>query len=246
MNKITRKEFRAVLFCVYIEQMVESLKQDGKFGTAGAYHYAAVSFLKFRKGEDISLNDITPALIKAYENHLKAKNKSMNTISCYMRSLRAVFNQAVKEKVFLPKRVNNKPFSGVFTGYAKTKKRAIGVEEIRKLEEVRGSYGELDEVQRLSPSITQSLYLFMFSFFTQGMTFVDMVNLKKMNIKENIICYKRKKTGQEIIVELADCMRKIIERYYGNNSDYIFPVLRKWERRGEFNELPRGKPRGIC
>ena len=50
----------------------------------------------------------------------------------------------------------------------------------------------------------------------------------------NVICYKRKKTGQEITVELEDCMREIIERYRDKDSDYIFPVLRKWEKCGEF------------
>ena len=104
MNRKSKKESPTVLFCEFIELLVKNLREAEKFSTADSYHYAAVSFRKFLKGKDISMYEITPALIKEYENYLKAKGLSMNTISCYMRSLRAAFNRAVSGKVFIPKR----------------------------------------------------------------------------------------------------------------------------------------------
>ena len=73
----------------------------------------------------------------------------------------------------------------------------------------------------------------MFSLYTQGMNFSDMVNLKKENIRDGAIRYKRKKTGQMITVALEDCMKEIIRNYSVKNSDYLFPVLRPFENRDE-------------
>jgi integrase len=66
------------------------------------------------------------------------------------------------------------------------------------------------------------------------MNFVDIAYLKRKNIKGNTICYRRKKTGQEMTVELEGCMKEIIGQYQDENSEYIFPVLRKWEKCDEF------------
>jgi integrase len=74
----------------------------------------------------------------------------------------------------------------------------------------------------------------MFSFFTCGMSFVDLANLRKNNIKGNAIIYQRKKTGQTIKIELFDCMIEIIERYRDSNSDFLFPILRKFEKCCDF------------
>jgi len=244
-----RQQRRGQPFCKYIDRIAENLRKDGKFGTAHAYQYAAVSFLKFREGKDIGLEKIDSLVIKSYEYYLKTTEKSLGAISCYMRSLRAAYNCAIKEKAFTPEKANLKPFDGVFTGNAKTKKRALSAESILKLKELN-----LEESKPAAPSITQlfnystlhlsprpspqgrgvaslsfSRDLFLFSLYTQGMSFFDMANLKTENIRNGAICYTRKKTGQQITVHLEDCMKKIIERYSNSSSSYIFPVLRDYE-----------------
>ena len=220
-----REQQQGKLFYDYIGKIIERRNGANKFGTAHIYKFAARSFLKFLKGKDICIEKINDSLIKEYERYLLAENKSRNTISCYMRSLRAAYNQAIAEKIFIVKETKAKPFSEVFTGNAKTEKRAISANAISRLAEI-----ELDEEKAPDVnSLSFSRDLFMFCFYTQGMSFADMANLKKENIKDGIIRYKRKKTGQTITIELEDCMREIISRYSGCNSDYIFPVLRKYE-----------------
>ena len=220
-----------VMFCEYVNSKVEYLKKANRFGTAEAYKYAAVSFLKFLKKKDIDIYKINTSLIKSYEQYLYAENKQKNTISCYMRSLMAVYNQAATESIIDVKKTKSNPFSGVFTGNAKTKKRAISVESISKMTkikevEVTGSYKKLQE--------PQSLDVFMFSLYTQGMSFSDIVNLKKENINGDTISYKRKKTGQQINIGMEDCMKEIIKRYSDKNSNYIFPILRSVENSSEY------------
>jgi integrase len=214
-------------FCAYILKKSESLRQQGRFGTAHAYRYAAVSSLKFLDGKDIGIDKVNAALMEDYQRYLVSEGKSRNTVSCYMRSLRAAYNSAVREKVFTRKRAGENPFSNVFTGNAGTKKRAINKESISLLMKVR------------RPELAFSRDLFLFSFYTQGMCFSDMVDLKKENIKGGFIRYKRKKTGQMITIELEDCMRKIIESYAGCDPEFVFPLLRgkghdydRWKKTG--------------
>jgi len=228
--KLFRERQQGQMFCAYIFGKVQSLQQEERFGTAHAYQYAAVSFMSFLGGKDIRMDKINVALMEEYERYLLANDKSRNTVSCYMRSLRAVYNLAIREKIFVVKKAKDNPFSGVFTGNAKTRKRAIGGKSIArlaelKLPEVKGNNRELPEVTG-SNSLSFSRDLFLFSFYTQGMSFTDMVNLKNDNIKENFIRYNRKKTGQQINIELEDCMKEIIKRYQDKDSEFVFPILR--------------------
>ena len=210
-----RERRQGQMFCAYVMMTGERRQNDGHFGTAHAYRYAAVSFLKFLKGKDIPFNKINAGLMKEYERYLLAEGKSMNTVSCYLRSLRAAYNRAIREKIFVVKKANENPFSGVFTGNAKTQKRAITKESIKKLMEVK--------VETEEEAVARDTFLF--SLYTQGMSFTDEANLKKENISEEFIRYNRKKTGQLITIEMEDCMKEIIERY-ANSSDYIFPFLK--------------------
>lgn len=232
-----------VMFCEYVNSKVEYLKKANRFGTAEAYKYAAVSFLKFLGKKDIDIYKINAALIKSYEQYLFAENKQKNTISCYMRSLRAVYNQAVHENIISKKKTKSNPFSGAFTGNAKTGKRAIGVDSILKMtkvkaEDIKCSYKRLEKTKlnSISKSITLPIAIdvFMFSLYTQGMSFSDIVNLKKENIKGDFIRYKRKKTGQQITIGMEDCTMEIIKRYSDKNSNYIFPILRSIETGSEY------------
>lgn len=226
------------MFCAYIFNRSRKLREDKRFGTAHIYEYAAFSFLKFLNGADVGMNQINALLMKDYERHLISEDKTMNTVSCYMRSLRAAYKLAIREEIFVVKKGNENPFSEVFTGNEKTKKRAITSESISKLIEVElpenkeGKEGkEVEEVKEEMSmnSLSSSREAFLFSFYTQGMSFADMVNLKKENIKDSLIQYRRKKTNQLITIELEDCMKKIIDRYASPDSEFIFPVLRGYK-----------------
>jgi len=219
-----RERQRGNMFCAYISRIEERLVSENRFGTAHAYHSAKADFLKFLDNRDIHIDKINAVLMEDYERYLLSRNKSKNTVSCYMRSLRAAYNRAVREKIFTAKRTNENPFSYVFTGNAKTTKRAIDSTSISKLMKA-----EIPGNGRNSQKLFFFRDLFMFSFFTHGMSFSDMAELTKKNFAGGCIRYKRKKTGQLITVELEDCMKTIIDRYRDDRSQYIFPILRDFE-----------------
>jgi len=223
---------RSRMFCEYINRKVENLRLDGHFGTAHSCRYAAVSLLKFRGGRDIPFEKITPGLVEDFERYLLDEHKSLNTVSCYMRSLRSIYRQALREKIFVGK-TKNDPFSGVFTGNEKTRKRTVSEETISQLAAMNlNGVNKSRGTAVNSPTIARDLFLF--SYYTHGMSFSDMAELKKVNIVDHLIRYKHKKTNRVISIEMKDCMKKIIERYLEAGSEYIFPILRNCKDNTEY------------
>lgn len=105
----------------FMHGVIAQLKQLGKVRTSETYTATLKSFMVFRENQDVPLDGISSDLMLLYEAHLKARDVRMNTISFYMRNLRAVYNRAV-EKGLTPQ---NNPFRYVYTGVDKTVKRAI-------------------------------------------------------------------------------------------------------------------------
>ena len=69
--------------------------------------------------------------------------------------------------------------------------------------------------------------MFLFSFYTRGMSFIDMAYLKKSDLKNGILSYRRHKTGQQLHIRWEYCMEKIVVRYAaGCSSEYLLPILK--------------------
>ena len=201
-------------FFSFMKEQEELLQNNGQFKTAVSYSCTFNSFFNFRKGEDLSIEEITSEQIKSYQSWLKQRGVVSNTSSFYMRVLRAVYNKAVSKNLA----VQQHSFEGVYTGIDKTQKRALSIEALRLLKELDLSGKKKLELAR---------DLFMFSFYTRGMAFVDMAHLCKKDIKDGLITYHRKKTGRQLIIGLEHCMEEIIEKYSSltEGSDYVLPIL---------------------
>ena len=199
----------------YFRQQIAQVREEGRFSTASNYRTAFRSFQRFLKGENLLLKDLTPSLVARYERWLKASRISMNTISCYMRSLRSVYNKAVEEKYV----ADLQPFKDSYTGYPRTDKRSVGVSEIRKLQDV--------PLHPDSP-LQWVRDIFLFCVFACGIPFVDVAFLRKSQIDgDGYLTYQRRKTNQRIRLKLPPCALEIVRRYHSDQSDYLFPILTK-------------------
>ena len=204
----------------FMQGIIARLKQMGKIRTAENYSCTLKSFMQFRGDRDILLSDIDSDLMQLYEAYLHGKGAVRNTSSFYMRILRAVYNRAL-EKELMEQR---NPFRHVYTGVEKTVKRAISFKVIRQLKEMDLSHSQSMEFAR---------DMFMFSFYTRGMSFVDMAFLKKTDLNNGMLTYRRKKTGQLLSIRWEKCMQDIVDKYPGNFSTYLLPIIihiRKDER----------------
>ena len=194
--------------------VIAQLKQLGKIRTSETYTATLNSFMAFREEQDVPLDGITSDMMLLYEAHLKARGVRMNTISFYMRIFRAAYNRAVEKGLT----AQNYPFRHVYTGVDKTMKRAIPIKAIKEMK-------ELDLA--MNPALDFARDMFLFSFYTRGMSFVDMAYLKKSDIKNGILIYRRRKTGQELTIKWEKCMVEIIAKYPENKTNFLLPIIKE-------------------
>lgn len=197
----------------FIERIIARLKQNGNVRTSETYRSTLNSFRKFRHNEDIMLDCITADMMESYEAWLRSRGISSNTISFYARILRAVYNRAVEEGVI----ENRNPFRHVYTGVDKTVKRALPLSVIKKIK-------ALDLTQ--SPTLEFARDMFLMSFYLRGMSFIDMAFLKKTDLRNGYVVYRRRKTGQQLVIEWTREMQLILDKYPENKSCYLLPVIR--------------------
>lgn len=197
----------------FMQGIISQLKRLNRIRTSETYAATLASFMKFRDGQDILLCEIDGDTMMLYEAWLKANGNCPNTTSFYMRILRAVYNRAV-EKALTEQR---HPFKHVYTGIDKTVKRAVPLKAIKRIK-------ELDLT--LKPHLDYARNMFLFSFYTRGMSFIDMAYLKKSDLKNGILTYRRRKTGQQLTVKWENCMEEIVTKYAGRSvTQYLLPII---------------------
>ena len=198
----------------FMQSMIVTLKQRNQLRTAETYKATLNSFKKFRNNEDVMLDAITSDTMMLYESHLKSRGNTPNTISFYMRILRAVYNNAVYNDII----ENRNPFRKVFTGAEKTIKRALNLPTIKKIK-------NLDLF--LSSKTDFARDMFMMSFYLRGMSFIDMAYLRKTDLENGRVTYRRRKTGQQLTIEWTKEMQTILDKYPENPTQYLLPIIIK-------------------
>lgn len=200
-------------FISFSRNLVGLLMQIGKRCTAETYTTAINSFARFRKERDVLLDDVDSDLMTAYEAYLKSLGICPNSISFYMRNLRAIYNRAVDKNLI----VQRYPFKHVYTGIDKTVKRAVSLNVIRQIRDLDLS---------LRPVMDYARDVFMFSFYTRGMSFVDMAFLKKKDLQNGILSYRRHKTNQQLFIKWEKPMQDLIDKYDTSGSPYLLPIIK--------------------
>lgn len=197
----------------FAQSIIALLKHDSRLRTAETYKSALMSFSRFRNNKDIVLDCITSETMESYEAWLKNRGVVPNTISFYMRILRAVYNRAVEKGMI----ENLLPFRKVYTGIDKTVKRALPISALKKIKSLNLSQ---------QPSLDYARDMFLLSFCLRGMSFIDMAYLKKTDLKDGYVTYRRRKTGQQLIIQWTNEMQLILNKYPENESIYLLPIIR--------------------
>lgn len=200
-------------FFTFMEEVISGLKKLGKIRTSETYATTLNSFRKFRENTDVPLEKVDSDLMLSYEAWLKTNGVSPNSSSFYMRNLRAVYNRAV-EKELTQQRF---PFKHVYTGVEKTVKRAVPLKVIKRIKEMDLS---------LNPPADFARDMFLFSFYTRGMSLVDMAYLRKKDLANGILSYCRRKTGQRLFIKWEKCMQEIVDKYDTEDFVYLLPIIK--------------------
>lgn len=212
VTKFSRQANEQSLF-TFMQEAIGQLKRLNRIRTSETYAATLSSFMKFREGQDILLYEVDSDTMMLYEAWLKGKGICPNTISFYMRILRAVYNRAVEKELVEQKH----PFKHVYTGIDKTVKRAVPLKAIKRIK-------ELDLT--LKPHLDYARDLFLFSFYTRGMSFIDLAYLKKSDLQNGFLTYRRRKTNQQLTVKWEKCMAEIVAKYNGcSTTQYLLPII---------------------
>ena len=196
----------------YINAQIERKQELKKVGMAAAYKSTRSSLAKFIGCPDVRMSEVDLAFVRRYEDFLYSNGASGNTVSYYLRNLRSLYNQAVTDG-YHPR--GEYPFAKAQTRPAKTVKRALSRTDMQNLADLN-----LENEPELE--FTRDLYLF--SFYAQGMSFVDIVLLKKPDICNGVLTYSRHKSKQLIRIVVTPQMQGVIDKYNTEN-EYLFPII---------------------
>lgn len=209
--KYTQEE-PTITFFYFMEDVIAGLRVIGKTRTSETYQTTLNSFKRFRNYIDLPLDHFDSHIVLAYEAYLKSCRVSLNSSSFYMRNLRAMYNRAV-DTGFTQQRF---PFKHVYTGVDKTLKRAITLRTLKKIK-------SFDFSGKTSLEFARDI--FMFSFYTRGMSFIDIAYLRKKDLNADVLTYRRRKTGQQLYIKWEKCMQDIVNMYSDPKSEYLLSII---------------------
>ena len=217
----TREQIQSETVESFYLRTVEQLKREGAVGNAYAYlnSYNVLKSFNADKPLSYTFGQIDEAFLSAFEGWMRSKGNKETTLSFQMRTLRAVFNRAIKAKAVAKEK---NPFGEdykVSKFDTRTPKRALSKEEIMKI--VNADCSAESDLYRLAHDI------FVFSYLCGGIAFVDVANLTPANIVDGRLSYKRQKTHGAINIPLSERAVQIVGRYddYCERAGYLFPIL---------------------
>lgn len=164
----------------YMASVVSQLKEERRMGTAHVYQSTLRRVMEFEGEETLDFKDLTPAWLKSFQDHLLDSRLQWNTVSTYMRMLRAIYFRAVDDGV-APYR--SRLFKGVYTGTKVTVKRAVGEE----------TFAGSALPSMMNPGVGALPFLLL--FMLRGIPFVDIAYMRRCDMHGNVIAYRRRKTG---------------------------------------------------
>ena len=209
-----QKQSNAQTVFNFMQGTVARLKQMGKTRTSETYRSTLRSFMQFRESNDLMFTEFDSDLMAMYEAYLQNRGITRNSTSFYMRILRAIYNRAVEKELT----GNRHPFKHVYTGVEKTVKRAIPLKSIKQIKNLDLS---------LHPHLEFTRDIFLFSFYTRGMSFIDMAYLKKKDLSNGVLTYRRRKTGQQLFIRWEKCMQEIVDKHVRDQDcPYMLPILK--------------------
>lgn len=205
-------------------EAVREYEDNRQAGTAHIYRCACLSFSVYSKGAgELPFERVTPRLLRGYEQFLRDRDKSWNTVATYMKSLRAVYNRAVREGL-----APHAPllFQGVCTSHKDARRRALPPGAMGRLLDPPERQDGARPAER--PALRKARLLFSLMFLLRGMPFVDAVHLRKADLQGDELAYRRRKTGRNITVWLTTEAKRVIaalQRMEAPRNGYLLPFL---------------------
>ena len=201
------------------DNKISDLVLAGRIGNARAFRDTMKSFFKFYKNPKLLFREITVEVLDNYETFLRSNGGTDGGIGVKMRAIRALYNDAIRKGTVDEKYYPFKVFK-VSRFKSTGIKKALSISEIKKI---------IDFDEKKYPEFAESKKLFIFSYYTNGMNFYDIMKLRWENVQNDRILYTRSKTKGNFSIKIVEPVKMILEEYKNVNTTtpYVFPILLK-------------------
>ena len=204
----------------YMGKVASVHTEDGRIGYAGTFRTAASALSRLTDGSPIRFADLNTRKLEELERMLKDEGCTGGGIAAYMRAIRVAVNSAIKEGLMS---ADQYPFeTATHAGYSM--KRLKSTAAPRALSEV-----DIEKLKNFpfkkAAHVSDSVRLFLFIYYADGMNFQDVARLKRSDIQDGRIFYTRKKTGRPINIPVDDVLSGILGTFDRHEGPYLFPYL---------------------
>ncbi|RYY49278.1 MAG: hypothetical protein EOO06_07565 [Chitinophagaceae bacterium] len=204
---------KVIYFKEFADKLVEDMLSINQTGNAIIYRTTINRFTAYVANPKLRLLDIDYTLLEGFKRKLLKDGVKQNTLSNYFRTLRAIYNKAIKTKLIDR---SHYPFLDISIKTERTAKRAITVQDLSAIAKL--------ELQPKSRKWHARNYFFL-SYALIGASFTDLAYFTSANISKSRLKYKRRKTGKELSIKLQPYTEKLLAYYTGSNSKYLLPII---------------------
>ncbi|PIB27592.1 site-specific integrase [Maribacter sp. 4G9] len=227
LKRILTKTTKKVSFFEYTQQLIDEMEEAQRYGNARAYKSVLGALKNFHRKKSLRFEEVNYAYLKKFETaHLK-KGNSINGLSTYMRTIRAIYNKAIHQEIVS---ADNYPFRKYKIKSQPTAKRAISKDKIKRI---------LDLELEFDSALFHTRNYFLCSYLMNGISFIDMAFLKVGNIIDGRIQYRRQKTARPYDIKITGQLSSILNYYLEDKTkkDFIFPIVRRENAQDQYYDV---------
>ena len=206
---------KLVTFENFAERIILEMEKANRTGGAQVYKTAVNRLIDYCGNSNILFKEIDYSFLESFKSQLTEQGLAPNSVGNYLRSIRALYNKAIKAKIISREFY---PFNDISIKTEKTAKRAIKADDLVKLY----NYPKKPSSQEWHAS-----NYFFLSFALRGISFTDLAYLKASNIKDGCIVYRRRKTKKLYNIKLHSVALSILNEYPNNGNGYLLPIFPK-------------------
>jgi integrase/recombinase XerD len=202
MDRILEKEIKANKFSEYFEQIIAEYEQKGKIYSVRIFK----AVLKRIKTRDVNISMIDEKWIAGFMEQMREDGLSNTSQHNYIRICKIVINRCIRYNI-----IHKSPFADVRTKKDAVFKSKLDVQELQKLQDVPNKtyYQQL------------AIDTFMLAFYMYGSRCLDVITLRKSQIKDGRILLVQSKTGKIHNIKVTEDIKAIMNRY--NTHTYVLP-----------------------
>lgn len=201
----------------YGREHIAKLQIAGRIGSCITYNGGINKLKQFAKKDTLTFEAVDYRFLENFNTTLLSERIKVNTIGNYLRSIRALFNMAIKEGVLEAKYY---PFKSIKIKTERTINRALTKAEISQILSLKLTSGS---------TIWHYRNLFALSYCFIGINFSDLLTLTKENFIDGRLVFRRNKTRKIYSIKIPNKAKDIFDCYFTElpncSEKFVLPFI---------------------